>query len=435
MRKIYYLLLMMLVPACVSAYTQARISVHDPSVVWEPTTQTYYVFGSHQAWAKSTDLMNWSTVPVAWRTEASASVTCETAFNQNATKTVKIGGATVDFGNFDVEAFSAGGASYDISGNLWAPDVIYNKKMNKWCMYLSINGDNANCSIVLLTSDKISGPYLYQGPVVFSGFFNTSNAAVSYKKTDLELVLGDQASLPSRYAVGNISGWRQRWPNAIDPCVFYDEEGKLWMSYGSWHGGIFMLELDEETGLRDYDVDYAYTQGSSADDVREDPYFGKKIAGGRHASGEASYIKYIDGYYYLFVTYGGLNANAGYQMRVFRSTSPDGPYEDPFNSAGVAIYDQARVNYGPDGTRKTNRGENIFGAYGDWGFMATGDNSERSQGHNSVITQGDQTFMVYHTRFQNRAITEAHEVRVHQVFVNKDGWLCAAPFRLLSILP
>ena len=419
---------MMLVPACVSAYTQARISVHDPSVVWEPTTQTYYVFGSHQAWAKSTDLMNWSTVPVAWRTEASASVTCETAFNQNATKTVKIGGATVDFGNFDVEAFSAGGASYDISGNLWAPDVIYNKKMNKWCMYLSINGDNANCSIVLLTSDKISGPYLYQGPVVFSGFFNTSNAAVSYKKTDLELVLGDQASLPSRYAVGNISGWRQRWPNAIDPCVFYDEEGKLWMSYGSWHGGIFMLELDEETGLRDYDVDYAYTQGSSADDVREDPYFGKKIAGGRHASGEASYIKYIDGYYYLFVTYGGLNANAGYQMRVFRSTSPDGPYEDPFNSAGVAIYDQARVNYGPDGTRKTNRGENIFGAYGDWGFMATGDNSERSQGHNSVITQGDQTFMVYHTRFQNRAITEAHEVRVHQVFVNKDGWLCAAPF-------
>ena len=60
MRKIYYLLLMMLVPACVSAYTQARVSVHDPSVVWEPTTQTYYVFGSHQAWAKSTDLMNWS---------------------------------------------------------------------------------------------------------------------------------------------------------------------------------------------------------------------------------------------------------------------------------------------------------------------------------------------------------------------------------------
>ena len=56
-----------------------------------------------------------------------------------------------------------------------------------------------------------------------------------------------------------------------------------------------MLELDENTGLRDYDVDYTYTEGSKgANDVREDPYFGKKIAGGCHVSGEASYIKYIE---------------------------------------------------------------------------------------------------------------------------------------------
>jgi len=343
----------------------------------------------------------------------------------------KWGGANRDFQNgngnpFDVEAYSAAGnGSYDISGNLWAPDVIWNPTMNKWCMYLSINGDNANCSIVLLTSDNIEGPYLYEGPVVFSGF--NIGSSQSYKYTDLEIALGTQTSLPDRYNVGNLSGWRQRWPNAIDPCVFYDESGKLWMSYGSWHGGIFMLELDEKTGLRDYDVTYTYTEGSKgADDVREDPYFGKKIAGGRHVSGEASYIKYIDGYYYLYVTYGGLNANAGYQMRVFRSANPDGPYSDPYHSGAVAIYDEARVNYGPDGTRKTDRGENIFGAYGDWGYMATGDDSERSQGHNSVITNGDQTFMVYHTRFQNRG--EGHELRVHQVFKNSDGWLCAAPF-------
>ena len=352
----------------------------------------------------------------------------------------KWGGANRDFKNgngdaFDVEAYSAAGyvqkedadpETYPIKDNLWAPDVIWNPTMEKWCMYLSINGQNANCSIVLLTSDNIEGPYLYEGPVVFSGF--NIGSSQTYKSTDLEIALGTQASLPSRYAVGSLSGWRQRWPNAIDPCVFYDEDGKLWMSYGSWHGGIFMLELDEKTGLRDYDVTYTYTQGSSDDDVREDPYFGKKIAGGRHVSGEASYIKYIDGYYYLYVTYGGLNVADGYQMRVFRSTSPTGPYNDPYNGDGVAIYPEARVNYGKDGTRKTNRGVNIFGAYGDWGFMATGDDSERSQGHNSVITNGDQTFMVYHTRFQNRTIVNAHELRVHQVFKNSDGWLCAAPF-------
>ena len=425
MKKIYYLLLCALIPIYASAYTQTRVSVHDPSIVWEPTSETYYVFGSHQSWAKSTDLMNWTSVPVAWRTTESPSVTCETAFNTNATTSIKVGGVNRLFGNFDVEAYSAAGnASYDISGNLWAPDVIWNKKMEKWCMYLSINGDNANCSIVLLTSDNIEGPYLYQGPIVFSGF--NIGSSLSYKYTDLELALGTQATLPDRYNVGSLTNWRHRWPNAIDPCVFYDESGKLWMSYGSWHGGIWMLELDEETGLRDYDVEYSYTQGSNDDDVRVDPYFGKKIAGGFQVSGEASYIKYIDGYYYLFITYGGLLANGGYQMRVFRSANPDGPYTDTFNGEGVAVYNAARVNYGPDGTRKTNRGENIFGAYGEWGYTTRGNYSERSQGHNSFITNKDQTFLVYHTRFQNRG--EGHEVRVHQMFVNKDKWLCAAPF-------
>ena len=419
---------MVLASAGIYAYSLSRVSVHDPSIVWEPASQTYYVFGSHQSWAKSTDLMNWSTVPVAWRTESNSSVSCQSAFSTNATKTVTVGGAAKTFGNFDVKAFSASGStSYDISGNLWAPDVIYNKAMQKWCMYLSINGDQANCSIVLLTADNIAGPYLYQGPVVFSGFYNTANSAVSYKNTDLELVLGEQASLPTRYATGNLSGWRHRWPNCIDPCVFYDEEGKLWMSYGSWHGGIWMLELDEQTGLRDYDVAYTYTEGKSADDVRQDPYYGIKIAGGQQVSGEASYIQYIDGYYYLFITYGGLVADGGYQMRVFRSASPTGPYADPYHSGGVAIYDEARVNYGPDGTRKTDRGENIFGAYGEWGYTTVGDNSERSQGHNSVVATADgRTFMAYHTRFQNRG--EEHELRIHQVFRNADGWLCAAPF-------
>lgn len=432
MKKNLYLFFLALMPLSVFAYSLTRVSVHDPSIVWD-NAGTYYVFGSHQAWAKSTDLMNWSTVPVAWRTESNASVTCETAFNVNATTSIKVGGANLDFKNgngnpFDVEAYSAAGnVSYDISGNLWAPDVIWNPTMEKWCMYLSINGDNANCSIVLLTADNIEGPYLYQGPVVFSGF-NLGSTTLSYKYTDLEIALGTQASLPDRYNVSNLSGWRQRWPNAIDPCVFYDQNGKLWMSYGSWHGGIFMLELDETTGLRDYDVTYPYTVSSTdANHVTSDPYFGKKIAGGKHVSGEASYIKYIDGYYYLFVTYGGLLADGGYQMRVFRSANPDGPYEDTFHSGGVAIYDQARVNYGTDANRKTNRGENIFGAYGDWGYTTVGDYSERSQGHNSIINgEDDRTYLVYHTRFQNRG--EGHEVRVHQIFVNKDGWLCAAPF-------
>ena len=406
MKKYLYLLLSALVPMSAAAYTLKRVSVHDPSIVWEPVSQTYYIFGSHRAAAKTTDMMSWTAFTAPWATATSSDASNSDALAE-AVKWSKHGSST-----------------YSVDGNMWAPDVIWNKAMNKWCMYLSVNGDNWYSSIVLLTSDNIEGPYLYQGPVVFSGF----HTGTTYKSTDLEKAIGTQTTLPDRYAVGN--KWGNRYPNCIDPCVFYDEDGKLWMSYGSWSGGIWMLELDENTGLRDYNV--AYTLTGSGDGITIDPYFGKKIAGGYYVSGEASYIEHIGGYYYLFVTYGGLAAggvandynNGGYQMRVFRSENPDGPYTDSQNHD--AVFTSYQLNFGPK-ENDGNRGINIFGAYTSWGNQAKGNYGERSQGHNSIIAAEDgRTYLVYHTRFQNWG--ETHQVRVHQVFQSKNGWLVAAPF-------
>ena len=431
MKRILFPLLAVLFSVSASAYELKRVSVHDPSVVLDPSTNTYYIFGSHRAVAKTTDLMSWTyvnkgketgttdLVGVAWATANSDNAASSLAFTTPALKKVKKGGVEYDFA-FDAQAWSKrGNANYDIKGNLWAPDVIYSTAMKKWCMYMSVNGDAWYSSIVLLTADNIEGPYTYQAPVVISGF----HTGTAYKDTDLEIVLGTQSSLPERYNMktSGSGNWGERWPNNIDPCVFYDEEGKLWMSYGSWSGGIWMLELDEKTGLRDYDVNYELT--GSGNGITVDPYFGKKIAGGYYVSGEASYIEYIGGYYFLFVTYGGLEATGGYQMRVFRSEKPDGPYLDVRNTS--AIFQSYKLNYGS--TSNDNRGENIFGAYGDWGNQVKGNWSERSQGHNSIIAAPDgRTYLVYHTRFQNRG--EIHEVRVHQVFQNEDGWLVAAPF-------
>ena len=401
-----------------------RVSVHDPSVVWDASTSSYYIFGSHRAVARSTNMMSWQTVTVPWATATSQNAANSMAFTTPEVTMMKKGGAEVAF-TFDAQAWAKrGSANYNVDGNMWAPDVVWNKAMQKWCMYLSINGDNWYSSIIMLTADKIGGPYRYQAPVVISGF----KSGTDYKDTDLEIVLGSQSSLPSRYNVG--SKWGNRYPNCIDPCVFYDETGRLWMTYGSWSGGIWMLELDEQTGLRDYDVDYALT--GTGDGITVDPYYGKKIAGGYYVSGEASYIEYIGGWYYLFVTYGGLAAggvasdynNGGYQMRVFRSQNPDGPYVDGKNAS--AVFPQYLLNFGAK-ENDGNRGVNIFGAYDEWGNQTVGAYGERSQGHNSIIAADDgRTYLVYHTRFQNRG--EFHEVRVHQVFQNEDGWLVAAPF-------
>ena len=201
------------------------------------------------------------------------------------------------------------------------------------------------------------------------------------------------------------------------------------MSYGSWSGGIFIIRLDKTNGLRDYTYTFPYqisgktvTPGGANANCTSDPYFGKKIAGGYYVSGEASYIQKVGKYYYLFMSYGGLTAAGGYQIRVFRSEKPDGPYKDCLTSTGIdAMYGKYILNFGGDAKR--DEGVKLFGNY-QWETMP---NAELAQGHNSaIVDHKGRALIVYHTRFMNRG--EEHEVRVHQLFVNQDGWLVAAPY-------
>lgn len=409
-----------------------RTAVHDPSIVVQKNNTTgafsYYVFGSHMAVSQSSDWKNWTMVTsqnenssLFGSLNSNGVVTkCPytTAFQKHPSHTLSFlsGKDTLSkvFENFDATAWHTAIDHYTVAGNMWAPDVIYNPLMGKWCMYLSLNGSKWNSVIVLLTASQIRGPYVYQGPVVFSGFNVTDNPATSYQKSDLPLVLNTN-TLPSRYQVG--SKWGDYWPHCIDPCVFYDDQNRLWMCYGSWSGGIYMLQLDEQTGLRDYTVTYPIS--GSGKNVVSDPYFGKKIAGGYYVSGEGAYIEKIGAYYYLFLSYGFLDPNGGYEMRVFRSTAPDGPYLD--GTSNNAIYTSYQMNYGPKAN--TNRGMKLMGNY-QWDLMPV---AELAQGHNSAVVHEDgNAYLIYHTKFNNG--TFGHEVRVHQLFVNEKGWLCAAPY-------
>lgn len=403
--------------------------VHDPSVVYN-NNGTYYIFGSHNAIARTTDLKNWSGVGnsslygIQNSTGAVSVTSYNNAFHTNMTKSVKVlkDGAKIDttFGNFDAAAWSCAiaqnGKAWTVAGNMWAPDVIYNVVMKKWCMYLSLNGPKWNSAIILLTSSNIEGPYVYQGPVVYSGFRNTTDAKISWKLTDMELAIGNQATLPSRYNLGE--SWGSYMPHAIDPCVFYDETGQMWMSYGSWSGGIFILKLNPDNGLRDYTVAYPIKKDGSGRPL-SDPYFGTQIAGGYYVSGEGSYIKYIGDNYYLFVTYGGLAAAEGYTMRTFSSKNPDGPYVD--NSGESSIFNRYLLNFGPND--QSTRGNLLVGAFGSWSLQTNG---EVAQGHNSAIVDNKgRAFLVYHTRFNTG--NEGFQDRVHQLFTSENGWLLSAP--------
>lgn len=397
--------------------TQAisHVSVHDPSIVIDNTgtKKTYYVYGSHLATGKSANIKDWS--------GANLTFSSSSPYRVNAVKKVKIlkGSETIeaDFGSYNAEQWRYTEANPNIGGNQWAPDVVWNPNMNKWCMYMSLNGDNWRSVIVLLTSDKVGGPYTYQGPVVFSGFQWDDLPNQTWRQTDIKLVPGlqDITSLPSRYLVG--SNWGRRYPNCIDPCVFFDDNGQMWMSYGSWSGGIYILKLDKSTGLRDYTVKYSL-QGSG-DGITIDPYFGKKIAGGYYVSGEGSYIKKIGDFYYLFISYGGLESNKGYEMRYFRCAIPDGTYVD--SKGNKALYTSYMMNYGPSAA--SNSGNRLFGSY----KLDNMNDAELAQGHNSAFVDSDgKAFLVYHTRFANGG--EGHQVRVHQLYQNATGWLVSSPY-------
>jgi len=71
MKRILFCLFTALLATASYAYTLNRVSVHDPSVVWDPESKTYYIFGSHRDHAKSTDMMNWTKITVPFATASS----------------------------------------------------------------------------------------------------------------------------------------------------------------------------------------------------------------------------------------------------------------------------------------------------------------------------------------------------------------------------
>lgn len=358
-----------------SATEIKRGESHDPSIV--KANGKYYIFGSHLAWLKSDDLVNW------------------TSFKNNL---------STDYEKIFADIWtnwSKQSANPDVKGNMWAPDVIWNATMKKWCMYMSINGANYRSAIVLLTADDIEGDWTYVGPVTYSGF-----EKVNASKTDVWKVLGEGADL-TRYTSQTDTGI-----NAIDPCVKQDDNGDLWMTFGSWFGGMWMFKLDPKTGLRDYSTTYQTVKNQS------DAYYGIKLGGGFGNSGEGSYLLHTNGHWYLFASYGNLQQTGGYQVRMFRADKITGPYID--ENGNAAVSERAIGN-----NWQSEVGVRLMSSI-QW---SGNDNShiEVAQGHNSAFVDDDgTTYIVYHSRFSDTG--EMHQVHVRELLPTDDGWLVAAPY-------
>nr|WP_230873729.1 glycoside hydrolase family 43 protein [Paenibacillus woosongensis] len=337
-------------------------SVHDPSVI--KVDDTYYVFGSHLAAAKTTDFMNW--------TEIASGVHDGNPLIPNVTSELA---ETLEWAQ---------------SNTLWAPDVIQLPDGRFYMYYNACKGDSPLSAMGVAVADQVEGPYKNLGIILKSGMWGQpSEDGTIYDATV--------------------------HPNVVDPHVFFDKEEKLWMVYGSYSGGIYILQMDPETGFPYPDQGY-----------------GKKLLGANHSRIEGPYMLYSPDtdYYYLFLSYGGLDATGGYNIRVVRSKTPDGPFEDAEGNdmtrvggpAGTFFDDEAIAPYGVK-----LMGNVEFGSAG--GETPAAGTAYVSPGHNSAYYDEatGRYFLIFHTRFPN--LEERHEVRVHQMFMNEQGWPVVAPHR------
>ena len=382
-----------------------RVSVHDPSIIQDG--ETYYVFGSHIDAAKSTDLINWKTFTNGYKTPGN-----------------------VEFGDLSqnlAKAFAWAGEDLgDCKGGfaVWAPHVIWNPQFRNadgsqgaYVMYFCTSSDYRTSVIAYATSKKIEGPYQFVDTLIYSGFTDTdvkwegTNRSRRYNNTNIdELIASGEVTYNEGWFNKHLFN-NQMYPNAIDPTIYTDTNGKMYMTYGSWSGGIFTLEIDPKTGRCIHPK-----TGKTEDGRMVDSYFGTKIAGGYGKSGEGPFIEYNaeTGYYYLWTVYGGLFSDGGYNMRVSRSKSPLGPFTDPAGNAAVL---PANPNLDAVGLKVMG---NYKFSWLDKAYMACG--------HNSVLfdERTREWYLVYHARFDDGS--EYHEVRVHQMWFNEDGWPVVSPF-------
>jgi arabinan endo-1,5-alpha-L-arabinosidase len=271
-------------PAPIAA-TGSGIYVHDPDMI-QDASGTFWLYGTHNTLASSPDMATFSAVSA--------------------------GDISPDFSWWASENTTGTNGRTDI----WAPSVMYANGL--YYQYYAIpiynppstvDTNQSAAVIALATSASPSGPWTDAGKVISS--------------------------------CGTAPGCTTAF-NAIDPAPYLDAAGNWWLTFGSWHDGIHVLQLDPSSGL-------PLASNTTLYNIAK-----------RSAGEEGSFIfPYTVGgtlYYYYFASIDvccqGINST--YRIIVGRSTSPTGPFLDRggidlMDGGGTILLSTHGTIYGPGG--------------------------------------------------------------------------------------
>ena len=246
--------------------------------------------------------------------------------------------------------------------NIWAPYIIPYK--DKYRLYYCVSAFGRKTSYIgLAESTSPEGPWVQMGAVV---------------KTDNTTAM-----------------------NAIDPSVIVDNAtGKWWMHYGSFFGGLYAVELNPETGLALTAEDKGHLIARRANYWKDNLEAPEIIYNPAHQK------------YYLFTSYDPLMTT--YNVRVSRSDTAEGPFEDYFGKAVKDTTNNFPILTAP------YRFENHPG----WAGTA----------HCGVFCSDDgQYFMVHQGRLS--PLNQLMVLHVRQLFFTPEGWPVVSPERYAGTTP
>lgn len=245
------------------------------------------------------------------------------------------------------------GDSYHGGGykNLWAPDCV--KIGDKWIYYYSLSGWSAPVGVGYAVADSCGGPYVDQG-----------------KLFD-----------------GNEMGIK----NCIDPQVFVDDDGKVYLTVGSFQG-LYLMELEDD--------------GMSLRGGVETQKTNKELIAGYNgdwdgATYEGGYITKRGDYYYYFGSAGTCCAgkDSTYQVYVGKSADIWGPY------------------VGKDGIEMTkSRGSKTYGELVVQAPMSQRENYA-GVGHNSILIDDVGDYWIYYHGY-----SKVDSFRTRHLFMDKLIW-------------
>ena len=249
-----------------------------------------------------------------------------------------------------------------------------------------------------------------------TGYFGGSKSCIGLAKSDDPL----GPFVCEGLIVQSPAGWRT--PNAIDPQVLFAED-RMWMVYGSFGLGLYLLELDPATGLRKDGYVYA---DHAAGKRTFDEYYGVHLASGSLEGGVLSFARNVPvlengewtnkNYYYLMCSYGSLSS--AYNMRCGRSEKPQGPYVDVNGNPLVCSTD-------------IGTGNKMLGSF-RWEEDPV---DYYCPGHNDMFETKGVRLISYHCRtnyFIDKKLSRSnnfHYLYLSQYDLNSDGWPVMNPNR------